>query len=331
MTKTHKKQHTIPRSYLASWLEPITPPGQTAAIHLISKEDQSVRRKAPVKSFTETDRYTVQLKDGTRDLSVENALSQIESDFQGVLRALREKELLNPRHRLKLAVFTAAMLGRSKRQGDWMLGQWKRVQDQIGNGVGEGAKPAIAEEMAYFLTNHHAHLVLETIQTAAPRLFGMGLRIFTTNDPDGFITSDAPAVMFNPVGYRYPPQYRAPGLDQREIEVTLPLTSRHFAMYSHTLPMFSYAPLDKAMVDELNRRTTAFAQASIVSRTPEVNPHWFKTSGCPDDSWENQTPETQDSPEIDPEADIGSQLGPMDDAHKRWWRRIYLHDPWAGE
>jgi hypothetical protein len=64
MTKTHKKQHTIPRSYLASWLEPVTPPGQTPAIHLISKEDQSVRRKASVKTFTETDRYTVRLKNG---------------------------------------------------------------------------------------------------------------------------------------------------------------------------------------------------------------------------------------------------------------------------
>jgi hypothetical protein len=331
MTKTHKKQHTIPRSYLASWLESVTPAGQTAAIHLISKEDQSVRRKAPVKTFTETDRYTVTLKNGGRDLSVENGLGQIESDFQGVLRAVREKQALGTIHRLKLAVFTSAMLGRSKRQGDWMKAQWQQLQDDIDKAVAEGRKPPIAEELEVFLTNHHAHLVLETIDTAAPRLFAMGLRIFTTNDPVGFITSDAPAVMYNPEAYRFPPHFRGPGLDQREIEVTLPLTPRHFAMYSHTFPLFSYATLDKPMVDELNRRTAAYAQSFIVSRTADVNPHWFSATDRPADAWENLSPEEQNFPEIGPEADLGSQLGTMRDAHKEWWRRIYRHDPWAGE
>jgi len=295
MKKTHKKQHTVPRSYLASWLEPLTPPGQTSAIHLVSKEDRSVRRKSPVKTFTETDRYTVHLKDGTRDLTVENALSQIEGDFQGVLRALRQKQTLLPLHRRKLAVFTAAMLGRSKRQGDWMLGQWKQVQDIVEQVErAHDAGTASSEEMADFLTNHHAHLVVETVQTATPILLSMNLTIYTSDDPNGFINSDAPAVMCNPFAYKYPPQYRAPGFAQRDIEVTLPLTPNHFAMYSHGLPTFFYAALDKNMVDELNRRTAAFAEGHIISRTGEVNAHWFKTSEIPEDAWENITAEAQD-------------------------------------
>lgn len=331
MTKTHKKQHTIPRSYLASWVETVTPAGQTSAVHLISKEDRSVRRKAPVKTFTESDRYTITLKNGGRDLSAENKLAQIESDFQGVLRAVREKQALGTVHRLKLAVFTSAMLGRSKRQGDWMKSQWQQLQNDIDEGGAGGPKAPIAEELEAFLINHHAHLVLETIETAAPRLFAMGLRIYTTNDPVGFITSDAPAIMYNPESYRFPPQFRGPGLDQREIEVTLPLTPRHFAMYSHTFPLFSYAALDKPMVDELNRRTAVFAQRSIVSRTADVNPDWFVMRDPPPDAWENLSTEGQKMPEIDREADLGSQLATMRDAHKEWWRRIYRHDPWEGE
>ena len=92
-------------------MEPVTPAGQTAAVRLISKEDQSVRRKAPVKTFTEADRYTVTLKNGGRDLSVDNELAQIESDSQGVLRAVREKQALGTIHRLKLAVFTSKVTG----------------------------------------------------------------------------------------------------------------------------------------------------------------------------------------------------------------------------
>jgi Protein of unknown function (DUF4238) len=74
MTKTHKHQHTIPRVYLSSWLEPYTPAGQMAAIHIIAKESKEVRRKSPTKSFTSNDRYTVHLKDGERNLDVENYL-----------------------------------------------------------------------------------------------------------------------------------------------------------------------------------------------------------------------------------------------------------------
>ena len=87
MTMTHKHQHTIPRVYLRSWLEPYTPAGQMAAIHIIAKESKEVRRKSPTKSFTSNDRYTVHLKDGERNLDVENYLGRIESDFQGVAPA----------------------------------------------------------------------------------------------------------------------------------------------------------------------------------------------------------------------------------------------------
>ena len=82
------------------------------------KNDRTVRRKSPEKTFTETDRYTVMLRDGTRHLEVENYLGDIENDFQGVIRAVRANEALTLRHRAKLATFTAAMLGRSKKQGD---------------------------------------------------------------------------------------------------------------------------------------------------------------------------------------------------------------------
>jgi hypothetical protein len=36
-------QCPVPRSYLASWLEPVAPPGQTSAIHLVSKGEFQCR------------------------------------------------------------------------------------------------------------------------------------------------------------------------------------------------------------------------------------------------------------------------------------------------
>jgi Protein of unknown function (DUF4238) len=116
MARSHKKQHTIPRSYLAAWIEPVTPSGQTSAIYLISKDTKTIKRKSPEKSFSQTDRYTVHLKDGSRDLTVENALGDLESNFQDVLRVVRRRENLAPLQKAKLSAFTAAMMGRSKQQ-----------------------------------------------------------------------------------------------------------------------------------------------------------------------------------------------------------------------
>ena len=99
MTKTHKHQHTIPRVYLSSWLEPYTPHGQTAAIHIVIKKNKEVRRKSPKKSFTSNDRYTVRLRDGERNLDVENYLGQIEADFNGVLLAVRRRQNLSTMQR----------------------------------------------------------------------------------------------------------------------------------------------------------------------------------------------------------------------------------------
>jgi hypothetical protein len=131
MTKTHKHQHTIPRVYLSSWLEPYTPAGQMAAIHIIAKESKEVRRKSPTKSFTSNDRYTVHLKDGERNLDVENYLGRIESDFQGVLQAVRNRQNLSTSRRAKLAVFTAAMMGRAPVQSDSFRRQLQPLEEIV--------------------------------------------------------------------------------------------------------------------------------------------------------------------------------------------------------
>jgi hypothetical protein len=222
MAGTHKRQHTIPRTYLSSWIEPVTPAGQTRAIYLVSNEDRTVRRKSPEKSFTETDRYTVHLKDGSRDLRVEHYLGGIESEFQDVLSAVRQEQPLTIRQRAKLCTFTAAMLGRSKKQGDWMLQQRRGHIEKIKEmEKAVNARPITSTQMEDSLLNHHASLVVQVIEAAAPVLFGMTLMILTTTDPVGFITSDAPAVMLNPRAHTFPPMYRVPGLNQKDVEVTL--------------------------------------------------------------------------------------------------------------
>lgn len=289
---SHSKQHTVPRSYLAAWIDPVTPPGQTGAIWRISKDLSKKWRRSPDKTFRETDRYTIRMSDGGRNLAVENTLGQTETDFQPILMAIRRRQELTPRQRAKLAIFTAAMMGRSKKQGDYWLEQWqenidkvRRMEEKFG-----GTETPLSQKLERSLENSHAELVINMIKIAAPVLSSMTLTIMTTNDPNGFITSDAPAIMYNPTAHRLPPMYRSPGLLQRDVEVCLPLSPHELALYCRQPLRFLYTPITNEITDEINRTIYFFAEDEFISWKGVTKEAWFERRDPPPDAWENSRP-----------------------------------------
>jgi|SRR5208283_3337295 len=79
-----KKQHTIPKCYLKAWCDPRTPPGQQPYIWRIRRDGTEKKKKSPEKSFTATDRYTINLPSGERNLVIEDTLSGIENAFVNI-------------------------------------------------------------------------------------------------------------------------------------------------------------------------------------------------------------------------------------------------------
>jgi hypothetical protein len=321
MTKTHKHQHTIPRVYLSSWLEPFTPPGQRAAIHIVTKESKEVRRKSPTKSFTSNDRYTVHLSDGERNLDVENYLGRIETDFNGVLQAVRDRRNLSTMHRAKLAVFTAAMMGRAPVQSD----SFRRQLQPLEEIVEKAGTPEQAEELSDYIQNHAAYYTTSTIEASAPMLFNMAPSILMTNDATGFITSDNPAVMFNPNAYKLPPFYRAPGLATIDVEITLPLTPKHLIVYTHRRHLPLYQLVDMKAVDELNRRTWAHANQEVVSKTGIVKDIWSQPGEPPKDAWSPESdPVLSKQPKFDESIPLAEELRQSTLSHEYWRSRTWL-------
>jgi hypothetical protein len=308
----HGKQHTIPRSYLASWIDPVTPTGQTGAIWRISKDRSEKWRRSPEKTFRETDRYTIRVKDGTRDLSVESTLGQTETDFQPILMNIRRRQSLTALQRAKLAIFTAAMMGRSKKQGNHWLAQWieqvgkvKRMEGKLGSA---GERP-LSEQLEQGLENSHANTVMNIIRAAAPVLSSMTLTILTTSDTDGFITSDAPAVMYNPTAHRLPPFYRSPGLLQAEVEVSLPLSPHELALYCRQPLHLLYTPIPDNYLDEANRTTYFFADEEFISWKGNTREVWFEKREPPPDAWENTDGATEHQGESETRAGTRSRQG----------------------
>jgi hypothetical protein len=118
MVAKHKKQHVIPNCYLKAWCDPVVPQGQTAFIWRVPKEGGEPYRRAPEKSFTANDIYTVRMPSGERNLIIENTLAQLESRFVRVRDRIRRRERLGFMDRAILCLFTAAMHARTLRAGE---------------------------------------------------------------------------------------------------------------------------------------------------------------------------------------------------------------------
>jgi len=300
----HKRQHIVPKSYLSAWLEPVTPPGQERALWRFAKDGTGKHRKSPKKTFVKSDRYTVFLKNGERDLRVEHTLDQIENDFSGVLRRLHRRERLTPLDKAKIAIFTAAMLGRTRRKADHWKNTWGQLRGMVASYNGDGIDskasgtidpngplPAGAvrvskEEIDEFLVNSHPEYLIETIEISAPILFAMDLSLYSADDQLGFLTSDEPCIMHNPTAYRYHPMMRSPGLLQRDVQVLLPLSPRLLIAFSHTPTYPRITPLKREHVDEVNRMIVWSAAEEIISWTDALRDEWFAPMGSlPVDAW----------------------------------------------
>src|ERR1700687_1604381 len=229
-----KRQHVIPKCYLRAWCDPRTPPKQHPFIWRISKDGASKTKRSPEKSFTATDKYTIRLPNGERNLVIENTLAKVESDFVTVLAKVRRHQKLSAGDRARLCIFAAAMHSRPVSTGE----HWKRQMTNLHEMVvdmerAQELKPIRSLETARRVELAHQDAIVNSLRFETPLLFKMQMAVLLTDDGLGFITSDRPCVWFNPSLYKLPPFYRSPGLGQKHVEVTLPLTPRHMLFISH--------------------------------------------------------------------------------------------------
>ena len=281
-----KKQHIIPKCYSKAWCDPATPTGHKPYIWQISKDGNTRKKRSPEKSFRETDRYTIKLPRGKRELIVENTLMQTENAFVRLLPKIRRRQELNDYDRAHLCVFTAAMFSRTKAKGDHFRKQFRRLHEVVEDlEQAHGAEPKTSLETKLFVDYAHQYTIGSAL-SILPQMFSqMSLAIFETDSEVGFITSDTPCVWFDPDAYKRPPFYRSPGLARRKIEVTLPLTPQHLLFISHS-NLRGYLRAVPRLVDEVNRRTRFYCADYFVSWKGETKPYWFDPGQEPEDSWE---------------------------------------------
>jgi hypothetical protein len=282
-----KAQHIIPRCYQRAWCDPATPSGQEPFVWLISRDGQSIRRKAPRNVFTENDAYTVKLADGTRKLIVEDTLAGIESGFSD-LRDVIGKRKLTDKERGILCLFTAAMFSRTLDQRDNWTENFTRLRDMT-KAVEDAHNTdhELSMTASGIVEQAHPYSISLTLDSMPPWLFSMTLTILETPDEIGFITSDTPCMLMNPDTHKWPPMFRGVGLAHPKTEVIMPLSPRFCLAFSHYSWLAPLIPISDEKLHSMNQATRIHSREFVIGRSGKLSPQWFMDYELPPDAWEN--------------------------------------------
>lgn len=290
----HRKQHWVGQSYLSAWCDPETSEGQTPYVWLFPKDGGAGRNKAPKNIFWETDMYTIKRSDGERDLRLERGLSGLETDFAELREKLEKGEASDAADHLILAAFTAAMQSRSPRQREHVRGQFSRIlegmtrfQDQmmrlppeqrerIARTTIRGRGPSMGiEDVAGIVEAPLQSVMPAAIDGMFMQLAKMDQVVLVTDDDVGFITSDAPAAVWDWKRHLRPWPYNAISLEYPTAEVTLPISPRMMVVFNHK-GQRGYVPVPIELVDDSNRLTRGVAGKEFVVRRNQTKPVWYE-------------------------------------------------------
>ena len=307
-SKSHKGQHFVPECYLKSWCDPDCPREYEPYVWLFERDGSNPRNKAPSNIFKETDFYTIENADGTRNLDLEHGLSGLEGKFAAVRNEKLSKQLpLTQEEHLYLAMFVAAAQFRTQSSRDHHASQWQYMLDLMDHTaekmasasteqkrsmpristLGESKNSLSHDQVRRVAKNPLQSMMSGILDAVTPVLMRMNMLILSTDDPLGFITSDRPVAWFDPEVYKLPPLHRAPALGSPTIEVTMPLSPSQCLMFAWQCPE-GYVEAPQIALDELNRKHRALSDQHIVVKSKNINPYWFENPDLPDDAWENQ-------------------------------------------
>ncbi len=288
----NKNQHWITRSYLAGWIDPNTPPGQEGYVWVFNKGGSTVKRKAPKNIFCEPDFYTRRADDGSRDLTLEATLCQIENAFIRLCRNKIDKlQDLSNEEILEIIMFAATMMYRTKLHRNKEKALWDHVLE-IMDDMAEKIKTNPTRHFPQFQSSNFENslsheevkkIAQEPIQSALPVatkviakiLAQMNIYILCTENTPGFITSDNPCIMFDPL---YSSKYLALGCPS--IEITLPISPKQLIIFfwsdSNQPAEYAYTIPKDELVDEFNRRTRFFSEEYFVVNENIKKDFWLQ-------------------------------------------------------
>ncbi|WP_081652014.1 DUF4238 domain-containing protein [Aurantimonas coralicida] len=281
---THKKQHVIPRSYLAAWCDPQTPKGWEPYVWVWKKVGSQPERRSPGNVFTQTDMYTVMVGD-ERLLHLEHGLSQLETKFELVRRRFIAPGLLiTAEEKVYLSAFVVAMMNRTARQKDHhqrqfgqLLGRARRLEERVrdggyhdgmATGISSADSSAIGIDELQAVVDQPLDVLLPTaIDILTPIYADRNFSFLRAPSGMQYITSDNPVLLYDPARPRGSFWGIAPA--SPTIELTMPISPTTCVVIAHKAENGFYeAPA--SFVRRVNDGVRAAAESHYISTSGEV-------------------------------------------------------------
>lgn len=268
------KQHYIPKCYLREFVDPNTPPGQEPYVWIFNKDERKGRKKAPSNIFTETDLYTLRLQTGEKDYTIEETLSNLEGKYAEISRKKIKNHLpLNREEHLVLCAFVSVMLQRTLRHRDNL---WRFYDELIEQAEAmekaHGAPPKQSQELRQYREDVHRLGLVNLLPDTTELLMKMSVAFLVAERGAKFVTSDDPCNLFNPdLQWK---KFYGPGLVQKNIQVTLPLSPEIMLCMSWS-NLKGYLIWKKHRVQEANRMVVRHSYQYFVSHSSKPRWMWF--------------------------------------------------------
>jgi Protein of unknown function (DUF4238) len=270
-----KHQHYVPQCYLREFTDPNTPSGQEPYVWIFEKGSKKGKKKAPKNILSETDIYTLKVKGGKKNYSIEKSLSNIESEYASIFRnKIRNKLPLSEYEHVIVCLFVACMLQRTTRYRDNLNNFYDQLIERAeALEKAHNADPKGSVELKKEKEDAHKLSMMQTLPKLVELLMHMSLAFICTGKSRiKFITSDDPCTLTNPAlqGQRF----YGPGLGQERVELTLPL-SPEVMLHMCWANVKGYLELDESWIQELNRQTRGHSYEYFISHTQTIRRYWF--------------------------------------------------------
>lgn len=271
-----KNQHFVPQCYLRQFVDPNTPIGYEPYVWIFERGSKKGKKKAPENILAKTDFYTLKLKNGGKDYSIEKNLAQIEGDYTSVFeRKIKLNLPLSDEDHVILCAFVAAMLQRTLKQKehiektyDQLIAKAERLE--IAHGIPPKTSLKLKEQKEWA----HKITLVEGVPEMTKVLLQMNLAIFCTNKVGSFITSDAPCYLFN---YRLQwKRFIPPAFGQKHVEVRMPLSPEIAVCFTWANNLRGYLNISSDWVHESNRMVFGHSHKYFIANSPKLRRRWFR-------------------------------------------------------
>ncbi|CAN5694095.1 hypothetical protein BH11PAT2_BH11PAT2_04840 [soil metagenome] len=211
------------------------------------------------------------------DYSIEKSLAQLENEYAEIFeKKIKNKLPLSPYEHAVFCGFVAAMFQRTIKQKEHAEGfinqlvDWAKQLETV-----HGAEPKSSKAWEEAKKDVHKMSVVEMVPEIAKILNKMNVAFFCTkNKHVAFITSDAPAYLFNS-RLQFQRQ-SSPTFGQKHIEVRMPLSPEISVCFSWINNLRGYLVATEDMVHNDNRMTYGHSHRYFIGNSPKVKWRWFR-------------------------------------------------------